>query len=613
MNFRIFFGLISLSILGFRPLMAQESPLIINAYYRQSTTLNGQWRYIIDPYENGFYNYRYQPFEDLDNPGKGAYFSNAVPSDKSDLVEYDYEKSDYLHVPGDWNSQKTELLYYEGTIWYRKAFEFNELKEGNRLFLYFGAINYEADVYLNGKKLGKHIGGFTPFNYEISDLVTAGTNYLVVKVDNKRKRDGVPTLNTDWWNYGGITRDVKLIAVPKDYITDYFVQLDPENPKIIKGHIQLTGDDIANKSISIQIPELKINQSFVTNKNGRTNISIPVKKISYWSPENPRLYTVRISSDKDSINDRIGFRTIDTKGQDILLNGQSIYLKGISIHEENGIKGGRANSIEDARLLLGWAKDMGCNFVRLAHYPHNEHMIRLADEMGIMVWEENPVYWTILWDNPATFENASNQLLGVMSRDKNRAATIVWSMANETPTSDSRNMFLKRLADQARATDPTRLISAALEQSSLPEDPLIKVIDDPFAKEVDLLSFNQYIGWYDGLPEKAQTVTWKISQNKPVFISEFGAGALQGYHGDKLTRWTEEFQESLYNETLAMLKKIPQFRGASPWILVDFRSPRRQLPDIQDGYNRKGLISEKGIKKKAYYVMQDFYMKWEAK
>jgi len=274
------------------------------------------------------------------------------------------------------------------------------------------------------------------------------------------------------------------------------------------------------------------------------------------------------------------------------------------------MRGGRAYSREDAQMLLGWAKELNCNYVRLAHYPHSENMTRVADEMGILVWEENPVYWTILWDNQPTFDNAKQQLTDLITRDKNRASVIFWSMANETPVSEARTSFLRRLAEHARSLDDTRLISAALEVhgNSNPND---KIVEDPFAEYVDIVNFNQYIGWYDGIPEKCDRTNWIIKYNKPVMISEFGADALQGLHGDALTRWTEEYQEDLYKRTLPMLSKIPQFRGVTPWILCDFRSPRRPLANIQDGWNRKGLIGQNGTKKKAFFVLQDFYKQKE--
>lgn len=587
--------------------LQSQNDLINNVYNRNTTSLNGDWNYIIDPYENGYYNYRYVPFDQQESPWASAFFLNSKPQDSTDLIEYDFDKMPSLEVPGDWNSQTPELLYYEGTVWYKKSFDYNLDKNSNRLYIYFEASNYKTEVYFNGQKLGTHVGGFTPFNYEVTELVKDIDNLVVVKVDNKRLKEGVPTLNTDWWNYGGLTRDVKLIETSKNYIQDYFIQLDPTDNELISGYIQLNGSAISNKKIKIRIPDLNINQDLTTNSKGFVQVNIDAKKIKYWSIENPFLYNVIINHNEEEIHDQIGFRSIKTRGTDILLNGSPIYLKGISIHEESPHRGGRGHSEKDAEQLLNWAQELGCNYVRLAHYPHNEHMVRLADKKGILVWEENPVYWTISWDNPDTYSNAENQLSELMARDKNRASVIIWSMANETPNSEPRNEFLNKLATFTRSKDSTRLISAALEQKDYQGKKNVRTIDDPYADVVDILSFNQYIGWYDGLPDKCQNITWHITQDKPVLISEFGAGAKSGLHGSKNSRWTEEYQEDLYLQSLEMISKLDKVQGISPWILVDFRSPRRVLPEIQEGWNRKGLISESGAKKKAFYVLKKFY------
>ncbi|GET29842.1 glycoside hydrolase family 2 protein [Prolixibacter sp. SD074] len=591
---------------------AQAQTVINNIPGRNTLTLNGEWHYIIDPYEVGYYDYRYKPYDANPHP-TGGFFLDQHQTGKTQLIEYNFDKSPTLMVPGDWNSQDGKLLYYEGTIWYRRLFSYTKSNPNNRVFIHFGAINYESDVYLNGKKLGKHIGGFTPFNYEITDLLKENwKNSLVVKVDDKRHKEGVPTLNTDWWNYGGITRDVGVVEVPQTFIADYNVQLKKGSQKEVAGYVQLNGPNAASQTISINIPELKVKKTFSTDANGKADIDFPLKKLELWSPGNPKLYTVNISDTSDNISEPIGFRTIETRGTDILLNGKSMFLRGISIHEEMPMRGGRAYSESDAQTLLNWAKELGCNYVRLAHYPHAENMIRLADKMGILVWEENPVYWTIDWNNPDTYKNAEHQLTDLITRDKNRASVIIWSMANETPVSDVRTHFLHKLAMHARDMDSTRLISAALEvhRDSNPND---RIVEDPFAQYVDIVNFNEYAGWYDGLPEKCDSINWIIKYNKPVMISEFGGGALQGLHGDSLTRWTEEYQESIYKHTLPMLMKIPQFRGVTPWILCDFRSPRRVLPVIQDGWNRKGLIGQNGTKKKAFFVLRDFYKKMEEK
>jgi beta-glucuronidase len=584
---------------------AWAAPALQNVGARAGLTLDGKWHVIVDPYENGFYNYRRDPFDAVPKP-TGGYFLDHKPADRSELVEYDFDASPTLMVPGDWNSQDDKLFWYEGTVWYRTTFDFGA-KAGARQFLHFGGANYQADVYLNGAKLGRHVGGFTPFEFEVTGKLKPAGNSLVVKVDNARHADAVPTVNTDWWNYGGITRDVTLVETPAVVIRDYRVQLAKGATNRIAASVQLDGAKGATE-IALEIPAAGIKARARTDTNGAATFDLPARGLKLWSPEQPQLYDVRISvAGADSISDRIGFRSVAVRGTDVLVNGKSTFLRGISLHEENPVRGGRAYSVEDARLLLGWAKELGCNFVRLAHYPHNEHMARVADEMGLLLWEEVPVYWTIQWQNPETLANATNQLTELIERDRNRASVIVWSVANETPVSEPRTKFLKSLVDSARALDDTRLVSAAMEVHVDPADNNHRIVDDPFGAYTDLLSFNQYIGWYDGLPDKLQNIRWTFGYDKPVVISEFGADALQGLHGDRLTRFSEEYQEDLYKQTLAMLGKIPQWRGTTPWILTDFRSPRRPLPNVQDGWNRKGLIGENGVKKKAFFVLQDFY------
>ncbi|MEJ0086561.1 MAG: glycoside hydrolase family 2 TIM barrel-domain containing protein [Pseudomonadota bacterium] len=594
------------TLLGFAAATACAAPALQNVNARPALTLNGKWHVIVDPYENGFYNYRREAFDAAPKP-TGGYFLDHKPADRSELVEYDFDTSPTLMVPGDWNSQDDRLFWYEGTVWYRTTFDF-AAQAGARQFLHFGGANYQADVYLNGAKLGRHVGGFTPFEFEVTGKLKATGNSVVVKVDNTRHADAVPTVNTDWWNYGGITRDVALVETPALLIRDYRVSLKKGATDHIEATVQLDG---AHERIEVElaIPAAGIRSRAWSTAEGLVTFDLPARGLKLWSPEQPHLYDVRISiaGGGDAMKDRIGFRSVAVRGADILVNGKPTFLRGISLHEENPLRGGRAYSADDARTLLGWAKELGCNFVRLAHYPHNEYMARIADEMGLMLWEEVPVYWTIQWQNPETLANARNQLTELIARDRNRASVIVWSVANETPVSEPRTKFLESLVDTARALDATRLVSAAMEVHVDPADPDHRIVDDPLGAYTDLLSFNQYIGWYDGLPDKLPNIRWTFAYDKPVMISEFGADALQGKHGDRLTRFSEEYQEDLYRQTLAMLGKIPQWRGTTPWILVDFRSPRRPLPNIQDGWNRKGLIGENGVKKRAFFVLQDFY------
>ncbi len=573
---------------------AKEVKAPLNVYGRSVTSLNGMWKYFVDQQDIGYYDYRM-------NPTRWGFFLDAKPRNVSDLVEYSFDDSKSMKVPGDWNTQDEQLYWYEGSVWYRQKFNWKP-EQGRKALLYFAGANYLSRVWVNGKQVGVHEGGFTPFCFDVSDVVKAGENTVVVMVNNNRKKENIPTQIFDWWNYGGITRDVMMVSVPETYIEDYSLQLVKGNTKLINVKLKLN-EKKAGKMVTLSIPELKIKKKLVTDAQGEANVMLKAKP-SLWCPENPKLYKVSITTAEETISDEIGFRTIETRGKQILLNGKPIFLKGISSHEETAYTSRRCNSAEDADTLLAWAKDLGCNFMRLAHYPHNEHAIREAERKGVLLWEEIPCYWTIDWKNEKTFANAKRQLQDMIGRDKNRANVIVWSVANETPHSAERDKFLSELAKFAKTEDDTRLISMAMEVTG--QSNYVNRLNDNMNKYVDIISFNEYIGWYRDVND-APKMKWEVPYDKPVIISEFGGGAVAGLHGSKNERWTEEFQENLYKENLDMLSKIEGLSGMTPWVLKDFRSPRRINPVVQKDFNRKGLVSDKGKRKKAFYVLKEWY------
>jgi beta-glucuronidase len=572
---------------------AGPSPSINNIPNRTTISLNGSWHYIVDPYETGL---------------KARFYTNAKPKDKNDLVEYDFDKADVLNVPGDWNTQKKELFFYEGPVWYEKSFSYRK-REHTRVFVHFGAANYFTRAYLNGEALGEHEGGFTPFNFEITDKIKEGDNFLVIEVNNARRRDAVPALNTDWWNYGGLTRDVVLVEEPETFIQDYIVQLAKGSNQEISGWVQLDGS-MAGQQVTLEIQEAGIKKTVLTDAGGRAEFRVPAK-FDLWSPSHPKLYDVVLTGGGDKVHDSIGFRTIETRGTQILLNGKPIFLRGISMHEEAPIRGGRAFTQKDTETLLGWAHELGCNFVRLTHYPHSENMTRLADRMGLMVWSEIPVYWDIDWQNPATLQNAKSQLHDMIARDHNRAAVILWSLSNETPVKPERTAFLRELADTARQLDSTRLITSALNHVD-ETAPDARTLSDTLGEYLDVIGLNEYLGWYWGRPEDADHMHWKTAWDKPLIMSEFGGSAPYGRHGGVDERWTEEYQASIYQHQIVMLKGIPSLAGLSPWVLMDFHSPRRLLSGVQDYYNRKGLVSNLGQHKQAFDVLQKYYREIDA-
>jgi beta-glucuronidase len=566
----------------------QPASLVANVPGRAIQSLNGVWRIIVDPYETGL---------------SARFYEDRKPKDKRDLVEYNFDASPTLNVPGDWNSQREDLFFYEGIVWYKRAFAYHK-REGMRTFVHFGAANYFARVYLNGAKLGEHEGGFTPFDFEITNTVRDGDNFLIVEVNNVRRADAIPSLNNDWWNYGGLTRDVDLVDVPQTFIRDYFVQLAKSSTTEVAGWVQLDGATQPGH-VTIEIPEAQIKQEVTTDASGHGEFHVAAK-LELWSPERPKLYRVTISGAGDRVEEEVGFRSVEARGTQILLNGKPIFLRGVSMHEEPPFRGGRAFSLEDDQTLLGWTKELGCNFVRLAHYPHNENMARVADRLGLLLWEEVPVYWGNDWTNPKTLEVAEEQMRDLVDRDKNRAAVALWSLSNETPISPERTEFLKSMAAYTRQLDSTRLITSAMNHTDR-SGPNVRVLNDPLGRYLDVLGINEYVGWYEAAPEDADHIEWKTAYDKPLIFSEFGAEAPFGNHGDADARWTEEYQVLVYTHQLAMLRRIPSLAGMSPWLLMDFHSARRFLPGVQDYHNRKGLISDRGQRKQAFYVLQKFY------
>jgi len=569
-------------------LLAQTA--MVNVPGRNTISLNGQWKAIIDINDVGIGNWT-------------AIWKDKIPLSKTDFVEYSFERGPVLNVPGDFNSQLPELKYYESTIWYKKTFGYH--KNNKRLFIHFGAVNYKCDVVLNGEKIGRHEGGFTPFQFEITDKIKEGENAVLVRVNSQRARDGVPALGFDWFNYGGITRDVNLIETPPVFIEDYFIQLQKGSDKQIQGWVKMNGAK-SPQQIRIQIPEAKINYSVKTNDIGFAAIQFSAKLL-LWTPQQPKLYKVIVSNETDSISDAIGFRNIEVRGTNILLNGKPIFLKGVNFHEEATLRRARAYSEADALQLLTWAKELGCNFVRMAHYPHNENELRLADKMGLMVWEEVPVYQGIAFSDITMQDKMNTMLREMIQRDKNRSSVIIWSMSNETSPGKDRDATITKMAALSRSLDPTRLISSAFNQINFEGN--TATINDTLSNAMDVIAVNEYLGWYRPWPSTPGTVNWVSDFNKPLIMSEFGAEALYGNHGaaDSASSWREEYQEQVFKDQVAMFKNIPFLKGTCPWILVDFRSPVRMHPLYQNGWNRKGLLGDNGLKKKAWYVMKQYY------
>lgn len=588
-KFAITFALSFLAVTGVR---AQD--LIANVYGREMQSLNGKWDAVVDLYDQG---------------RKNKIYLNRKPEGKTDFYEYAFENGLRLDVPSDWNSQTPELKYYEGTVWYARRFDAPR-QDGRRLFLHFGAVSYRCRVYLNGEEIGSHEGGFTPFQIEVTGKLKPADNFLAVEVNNTRTPDAIPAMAFDWWNYGGITRDVSLVSVPEAFVEDYFIRLDKDSADRISADVRLSGAP-AGTSVLVEIPELKVRETASADERGAAALSFRVKNLKRWSPEDPKLYRVIVSAGRDRVEEMIGFRNVRVEGEDIYLNGAPVFLKSVSFHEEIPQRMGRAFSESDAVMLLSEARALGCNMIRLAHYPQNEYIVRLAEKMGFMLWEEIPVWQGIDFANDVTRQKAGRMIREMVGRDRNRCALTFWGVANETQPSEPRNEFLRYLISCCRELDDTRLIVAAFDLVRFDRDRQLFVMDDPFIEALDVVAVNKYMGWYHPWPVTPDRAVWDVARGKPLIISEFGGEALYGQHGaaDVASSWSEEYQEALYRDNLRMFENIPNLRGVSPWILFDFRSPFRFHPTNQEGWNRKGLVSDRGYRKKAWYLMKAYYDK----
>ena len=551
---------------------------------RKTEKLDGIWNFSADVYET-FLRKRFFEEETKDEKGR----------DKP--VDFDFDHWEEVRVPSNWNLQKEKYWFFEGSGIYTRKFKFWKRSDGERVFLRIGAANYESRVWLNGELIGRHRGGFTPFAIELTGKLKE-ENRLIIQVNNERKLEQIPSINYDWFNYGGLYRSIELIRTPQAFIRDFKVFLEPDGTgKTIGVKVRIDGASQGDP-VRLEIPELGIGQDFPVDSQGQAEGRIEASP-ELWSPDSPKLYRVRLSFGEDSVEDEIGFREFRVSGKKLLLNGKEVFLKGVCCHEES-LENGRALTLKEQEAVLEKAKALGCNIMRLAHYPHSEQMAKLADKIGMMLWEEIPVYWALCFENAGTYDDARNQMTELVQRDFNRASVVIWGVGNENPDTDSRLEFMRGLNDCCKTLDKTRLTAAAC----LVNIDEMKIIDR-LCQYIDIVAINEYYGWYYRDYDGLRTIFENSPMEKPIVISETGADGIQGLFGDEEELFTENHQAKVYEKQFEIADQY--VAGVFPWILFDFRSPVRLNP-LQGSFNRKGLLGEdKDYKKMAYDVVKDYY------
>jgi beta-glucuronidase len=551
---------------------------------RAATSLDGAWRLTLDPFDEGLR----QRWYALDDSPPERW---TVPRD------YDPDGAEIASVPSCWNLIKPEWKHYEGAVWYAREFDHAGPRPGRASVLRFGAANYAARVFLNGVFLGAHRGGSTPFCLDAGRALRGGTNRLMVHVENRRANDRVPMSHFDWFNYGGLHRSVALFDLPALHIRRFALSWHDGAIDVVA---TLSREEDA--TLSLSIPELRIAEN-IPAFGGIARARVPAHP-QLWSPNRPKLYEVELSLDDDRCRERMGFREIRVDGTRILLNGEPIKLKGACVHEDDFARGRCTDEIDIARRLRH-VVELGGNFLRLAHYPHDERVARAADAAGILLWAEIPVYWAIDFADRDTYADAENQLLELIARDGNRASVILWGVGNENADTDARLAFMSGLARAAREADDTRLVSAACLVNRVEFR-----IEDRLASSLDVIGLNEYFGWYEPDARDLARLLANSDPGKPVLISETGADALAGSRANDGKLFSEEKQARFFADQLAILRDCAYVQGLAAWLLYDFRSERRQTR-FQRGWNRKGLIAEdKATKKLAFAALRDAWRDW---
>ena len=556
---------------------------------RPILSLAGDWRLTLDLFDEGLRQHWYA-------------LDDTPPSQWAAPRDYEIEAGELVPVPSCWTVRKPEWTYFEGAAWYTRALDWQRGPAGERVLLNIGAANYLALVFLNGAFVGGHQGGSTPFTLDVTDGLKDGTNRLQIMVENRRMPDRVPMHHIDWFNHGGLYREVSLMRLPALHIKRAGAALLPGG-KTARFFVLLS--QAQSTTALLRIPELGI-EALVPLVAGTGELILAFPG-TFWSPDNPKLYDISFAIGEDVFRERVGFRTIETCGTDILLNGKRIWLKGVCVHEDHPILG-KVSSEADVRQRFRDAREMGCNFLRLAHYPHHEHAARIADEVGLLLWAEIPVYWAIAFDNPKTYADAENQLQELIARDINRASIILWGVGNENADTDARLSFLSRLARAAKTADPSRLIGAAclINRQTF-------AIEDRLAAVLDVIGLNEYFGWYEPDFAGLDRLLANSCPDKPVLISETGADAVSGLRGTGRQLFTEDWQAEFYRQQFVRIAACPYIAGMAAWLLYDFPTERRQT-SCQKGYNRKGLITaDRKTRKAAFQVLGDLYRGHAAK
>ena len=536
---------------------------------------------------------------------------------------------DKIYAPASWNEQSSEYMWYMGTAWYAREFFAPTGWSDKLVFVSFEGVNYNAKVWVNGFFVGEHEGGYTPFAVNAEKALRFGdNNVVVVMVDDTLTKKTIPPgegMNQtyfDFFQYGGIHREVYLLTVHKIHIRDVWVRT---NIKEFDGILDIDIDALSELEkehfckVNLKIYDgnelvAESRVSYMASPHTPKSLyqKITLKAAKFWSPESPNLYTLKVSimldeQEIDRKDVRFGIRTVKVEKGKILLNGRPVFLKGCARHEDFPVLG-KATHGAVLRKDYGLMRELGCNSYRTTHYPYSKTNLDLADEYGFLVILETPAVGfrkTIgRFDDPEIIEKVKRVTKETIKRDRNRPSVIMYSLFNE-PDSEQEDFrtLLQEAKNEANKTDPTRPVTFVSDRP----------LNDLCLDIVDVLCHNFYFGWYTLYGDLAAAEK-KLSEtldeihrrfpDKPIIVTEFGADAIDGVHKDPPEMWSEEYQAELIKIYWKVFLSKDYVVGGHIWNFADFKvgqSPGRTT------LNRKGIFTRTRDPKASVKVVKELF------
>lgn len=565
----------------------------------------------------------FQP--DPEEVGEARGFMNGLPDPRP------------VAVPGSWNEQYADLFNYFGAGWYLRRVTVPAAWKGERVFLRVGSANYRAVVWVNGQRVGEHEGGHLPFAFEVTDRVRFGAeNTVAIMVENHLRPDrvpsggmggagaftGYPDTTFDFFPYAGIHRPVGLYTVHRDFIRDITVvtRLEGRDAQV-EVRVQVDGDPGRGRVILTGNGQQAEAEVRFRDGVGTGELRVPSARL--WSPADPFLYNLTVSAGKDLYTLPVGLRIVEVRGKEFLLNGEPVYFRGFGRHEDFWASG-RGLNLPLLVMDYDRMRWVGANSFRTSHYPYSEEDMMLADRLGFLVIDEIPAANLVFEDEGTVARRGPvcrQMVEELVARDKNRAAVVMWSIANEptlpnlidcltgrdtSPVPEYAASFLRDLVQHVRALDPTRPVTF----TGMMGAPL------EWQEFTDVICVNRYWGWYEQggrLEEAFATLEQELDLlyerfGKPILLTEFGADAVAGLHGGQM--WSEEYQAELIRGYLEVARRKDFVVGTHVWCLADFQST--QSVRRVGGMNLKGVFTRDRRPKLAAHVLRECWTRPEA-